>query len=308
MSTKAALVIIALCLAMLYPLQKYLDSLRPVEDSIEDVLYLPSGETVKRLSFGFDGLLADVYWLRSVQYFGQQLLNKDKEIDFTRLSDVRYDLLYPLLNITTTLDPHYIAAYRFGATFLPDYNHDLALKLVQKGIENNPDNWRLYQNLATLYWKAKDYRSASETFFKGAEKPKAPFWMKIMGGVMLSEGGSRATACKLYSAIYEEALESNDDLVRTQMEVQIKRVQALDELDYLNEMITRYREENNRCPNSLLELLPLLRRNSGRKGSCGQPLSLKLNNRGQALSPIGKLYLYDPAQCKATLPFEIGEP
>jgi tetratricopeptide (TPR) repeat protein len=307
MSVKKALVIIAICMAIAVPLQSYMDERRPPEKSIGDVLYLPSGETVKSLSFGFDGILADIYWLRSVQYFGRQLLNNKNEIDFSLMSQVRYDLLYPLLDITTTLDPYYIAPYRFGAIFLPDYNYDQALQLVKKGIYHNPNNWHLYHNLATLYWEKKDYKSASETFLKGAELPKAPLWMRIMGGVMLSEGGSRSTACKMYVTIYEDAVSSKDDFVSKQMESQIKRIYALDEVDYMNEVLARFRQINNRCPNSIEELAPILRRNSGKTGSCGQPIAIKFNNKGEAESPIGNNYLYDSEQCKIKLPIELDE-
>src|SRR5688500_16885335 len=121
MNTKVALLLIIICLALVVPLQQRIDASRSLEVSIEEVLYLPSGDKVKRVSFGFDGILADIYWLRSVQYFGQQLLNDSNEVDWSRMAKVRLNLLYPLLDITTTLDPKYIEAYRFGSLFLPDY-------------------------------------------------------------------------------------------------------------------------------------------------------------------------------------------
>src|SRR5438874_1624545 len=113
MKVRTSLLIILLCLLASIPIGLYLDRYHPAEESIEQVLYLPSGKIVKSMSFGFDGLLADIYWLRSVQYFGRQLLNDKQEVDWSQMSHMRYDLLYPLLDITTTLDPHYIAAYRF---------------------------------------------------------------------------------------------------------------------------------------------------------------------------------------------------
>jgi tetratricopeptide (TPR) repeat protein len=307
MSVRLSLVIIVICLAIAFPLQKSLDEVRPLESSVEDVLYLPSGNIVKTVSFGFDGILADIYWLRSVQYFGRQLLDENNEIDWSRSSKIRLDLLYPLLDITTTLDPHYIAPYRFGAVFLPDYNYELALKLVKKGIEHNPTNWRLYQNLGILYWKAKDYKSASDVFFKGSEQPKSPIWMKILGGVMLSQGGSRETACKMYASLLQEAIDSNDDFVRGQMESKLQWISALDEVDYMNNLISAYREATGRCPTSLIDLAPTLRRPSGLKGSCGQPINIKLNGKGEPVSPIGMLYKFDSEACQAKMPFEYGE-
>ena len=309
MNAKLALLIIAVGLALLVPIQKYIDRSRPVEDSIEHVLYLPDGKVVKRLSFGFDGLMADVYWLRSVQYFGRQLLNEDNKVDWALMSNMRYDLLYPLLDITTTLDPHYLAAYRFGAIFLPDYDRNLALKLLQKGIDNNSDQWRLYHMLGMIQWGAKDYKAASEAFFKGGEQPKAPLWMKVLGGVMMTEGGSRATACKLYGSMLEQAVASNDDFSKIQMENQLKRIQSLDEIDYINELLDHYRKITGRCPNSLSDLGAFLKEDLGRIGSCNQPVQLRLNAKGEPLSPMGQdwIYILDPATCKAKSPFDISD-
>src|SRR6201989_3064970 len=64
--------------------------------TLEEVLYLPSGKILKRLSLGYSSLLADIYWTRAVQYFGSRHFNGAR----------RYDLLAPLLDITTDLDPN----------------------------------------------------------------------------------------------------------------------------------------------------------------------------------------------------------
>ena len=77
----------------------------------QEVLYLWSGEHVKRMLPGFEALAADVYWLRTVQYFGgERLFAQDK----------RFELLRPLVDITTTLDPRLEIAYRYGAIFLSE--------------------------------------------------------------------------------------------------------------------------------------------------------------------------------------------
>ena len=75
-----------------------------------EVLWIPSGKIMKRLSLGHDGLMADIYWTRAVQYYGGQL--RDSKTDFPMLG--------PLLDITTDLDPYLLVAYRFGAIFLSE--------------------------------------------------------------------------------------------------------------------------------------------------------------------------------------------
>ena len=74
------------------------------------VVYVTSGETLKKFSFGYSGLLADIYWTRAVQYYGRE-----------RLAGRRgFQMLAPLLRVATTLDPHLVIAYRFGAIFLAE--------------------------------------------------------------------------------------------------------------------------------------------------------------------------------------------
>src|SRR5215471_19540492 len=89
------------------------EAARGNQATLEEILYIPSAKALKRMSLGYSGVLADIYWTRAVQYYGRRL--------GTRRQDQRYDLLYPLLypllDITTDLDPHLIVAYQFGSFF-----------------------------------------------------------------------------------------------------------------------------------------------------------------------------------------------
>src|SRR5271170_1661695 len=88
-------------------LLRHIDRIRP-QASIDDVLYVSSPKMVKRASLGFNGLMACIYWTRAVQYFGH------RHYDHAHT----YNELAPLLEITTSLDPHLLPAYQFGASFL----------------------------------------------------------------------------------------------------------------------------------------------------------------------------------------------
>jgi len=82
----------------------------PLTRPTEALLYVRSPAMMTRMALSYDMLLADIYWIRAVQHYGG-----------TRLSagpDTRFDLLYPLLDLTTSLDPHFRVAYLFGAIFL----------------------------------------------------------------------------------------------------------------------------------------------------------------------------------------------
>jgi hypothetical protein len=106
-------------------------------------LFLSSPKVIKRASLGYDGLMACIYWTRAVQYFGYR----------HHYFATSYNQLAPLLEITTHLDPHLVVAYEFGTSFLaPKPPHgagepERAIELMEYGIQNNPDNWKLYYDL-----------------------------------------------------------------------------------------------------------------------------------------------------------------
>ena len=54
-------------------LLRHMDEIRP-QANIDDALYISSPKLVKRASLGFDGLMACIYWTRTVQYFGDRHL------------------------------------------------------------------------------------------------------------------------------------------------------------------------------------------------------------------------------------------
>src|ERR1051326_7921386 len=125
----AALLLVALFSGSVVS-RRHAEQLRGAQSTLEDVLYLPSGKAVKRLSLGYSSLLADLYWTRAVQYFGEKRIHQS----------TRYDLLYPLLDITTDLDPQLMVAYEAGSIFLSQKQPngagqpDKAVVLVEKGI------------------------------------------------------------------------------------------------------------------------------------------------------------------------------
>ena len=61
-------------------LVRWIDTLRPPADPklIDERLYL-DGKTARRMSLGFNGLAADWYWMRSLQYVGRKIMNHPED-------------------------------------------------------------------------------------------------------------------------------------------------------------------------------------------------------------------------------------
>ena len=225
----------------------HLDAIRPAA-TLEEVLYIPSAKVLQHLSLGYTGLLADIYWTRAVQYFGKK----------HRINSTRYDLLYPLLDITTSLDPHLTPAYMFGATFMaqnPPHgagDPDKAIALLQKGIAANPDDWRLYFQLAFVYYlEKKDYAAAGRALQHAAEMPGGNPELRAIAGIMLQYGGDLETSRRLWAIVYENEKQSQ---LKKNAAAHLAAIQSDEAVIALEEAVARFRQDKGRAPQSWGEL------------------------------------------------------
>jgi hypothetical protein len=83
-------------------LVRWTDTMRPPPDpnAIDESLYL-NGKTARRISLGFNGLVADWYWMRSLQYVGKKILSQPEDVAIDDLSKLNLKLLAPLLDTAT---------------------------------------------------------------------------------------------------------------------------------------------------------------------------------------------------------------
>src|ERR1700688_1451465 len=176
------------------------DLVRP-QATLDEVLFLNSPKLIKRASLGYDGLMACIYWTRAVQYFGSQYHHNTPN----------YNLLAPLLEITTHLDPHLTVAYDFGSSFLASRQYgagepERAIALMNYGIRNNPDEWRLYYDLGFIYYmELKDYKDAADAFARGARVSNAHPFLGVMAAQMAQHSGEIKMAQMMWSTTYQTA-------------------------------------------------------------------------------------------------------
>ncbi len=211
------------------------------ESTLEEVLYLPSGKALQRLSLGYSSLLADIYWTRAVQYFGSRVQRS-----------TRYELLDPLLEITTDLDPHLIVAYQDGSIFLSQQptwgagEPDKAVALLEKGIRNNPEYWRLYFTLGFVHYVDRhDYKAAEQAFRKGSEVPGALPWMRVMAARMAEKGADLGTAVALWQGVYNN---TNDKELKQTATMHLDSLRADADMNELDRRIQLYRQKTGALP------------------------------------------------------------
>jgi tetratricopeptide (TPR) repeat protein len=196
-------------------------------ESDDQLLYVTSGRVIEKLALSYDAILADAYWIRALQHYGRGHLEEGQKA---------YDLLYPLLDLATTLDPNFIVAYRFGAPFLseprPDGagRPDLAIALLKKGIGATPDKWDYYHDIGFVYyWHLHDYERAAEWFNRGGDRPGAPWWLKTYAAVMLVRGGDRQAS----RFMWQQMEQSESAWLREVSSRRLMQLDALDQIDTL---------------------------------------------------------------------------
>lgn len=285
----AALVaVVVLGLACAFLLTQWLDARRPAQDpfaSYEESYVSP--ETARRMSLGFNGLAADWYWLRSIQYVGRKALASGGDAKLDDLGALGLKNLGPLLEHATTLDPQFLAVYEFGAVILPSIDEGAAVRLLEKGIRENPSEWRLYHNLGYIHWQAGRYREAGETYAAGAKIAGAPAWMHALAAQMEASGGSRATAREMYKRLYEE---TTDAQIKTLAVSRLAQLASLDQRDAIRRVLSDFRARASRCPASWREVAPALRASN-----------LELDASGAPLDPTGAAYVLDSNACEVRL-------
>ena len=192
-------------------------------------LYLPSAAALDRKALSFDSVVADVYWIRALQHFG-----RTRRSDRTEKS---YDLLYPLLDIATTLDPRFNIAYRFGAIFLTEPSPDgpgrpdQAVTLLQKGAQHMPERWEYLMDTGFVYyWSLHDYAEAARWFRRAGAIPGSPPWLQSLAANTLAKGGSRLDSRALWQQIHDTA---TDEWLQNESLRRLMQLDALDDIDRL---------------------------------------------------------------------------
>lgn len=231
------------------------------ERYIDEDLYF-SPKQLAAFGHDFRGLLADWYWVNSLQYLGDKAL-KEEYINVNDLRPLNPRLLSPMLNTAATLDPQFITIYSYGASVLPAIDALEAIKLLEKGIAANPENWRLYHNLGYIYWQMKDFKKAAELYSAGSSKPNAPDWMRQMSANMQAQGGNREFALEVYRQMFETA---EDEQTKSLAELRYMQIESFNERDAIRPVLQNFKVRTGNCINSWREINKEL-------------LAIKLNNK-----------------------------
>jgi len=114
-------------------------SCRPAEPITgkASAIYMLAGE--------FRVVFANLLWIKAEQYHHEYV---QRNLPWTHDKE-----LMGLIDLITTLDPHFVEAYETGSYILADGYKDThkAIKYLRQAINNNPKAWELYQIAAIMY-------------------------------------------------------------------------------------------------------------------------------------------------------------
>ena len=201
------LVLTVIMIFTVFSLQKKIDSLSA--DSLDiEFYYLPHGKTLKSFSLGYAPLIADIFWIKGILYFGKHISDEDDfpfllktleskpaglstaDREDIRKQKERYKYLYDFVNIVTDMDPYFRYPYIFGGMFLSmKYGEaDKAIEILNKGLQIYPNDWVLYyyRGFNYLFYKA-DRNNALVDFVKAASLPGNTIYTRKMAEALVKD-------------------------------------------------------------------------------------------------------------------------
>jgi tetratricopeptide (TPR) repeat protein len=295
--TIALVLMVALGFSASVAMARVLDAGRPaLRASLADEAPYLSPETARRLALGFGGLAADWYWLNALQYVGRQLqdqarrdgLQREQAVELDRIKVLNPLVLVRLFDMITTLDPRFVAVYEFAAVVLPTVDVPAAVALLEKGIQANPDQWYLHQQLAYIFWQRGDYLAAADAFRRGARMTTAK-WMEHMADRMERRGDDAHVARAMYTRMYEQA---QDEQVKHWALNRLMELRSLQDREAIRRVLSAFVTANARCPRAWTDVAPGL-----------QTAGLTVHAEGAPLDPSGTPYVLvvSPLGCDVTL-------
>ena len=159
-----------------------------------DVGPLPDGKALRVLSLGFDRLIADLFWLRTVYYMGDE-----------RSDAAGYPAAARLANLVTDIDPYFRTVYvvMSGAVGALQGDPDAAIALLEKGTRH-VEYWKLHFILGFNYFMEKlDYASAARHMQLAAEKGGPPY-LQLLSARLYAQAGDPETAIAFIRARLQE--------------------------------------------------------------------------------------------------------
>ena len=220
------------------------EALRKGTPAGHHLLYLPSGRYLKVITFGYEGLAADLIYIWSIQYYSNYQIQD------------RYDYLDQIYRrVIAELDPHFVDPFLVGSMIMSVEagRDDLALTLLDDGMAKNPGEWILpFQAGFLCYQRLHDYARARDYFERALKIPGAPAPVKRIYAEMYNRLGDRRASLRYWSEIHDTA---GSDYIRRVSFMHVHDLAIQVALEDLSRLVEEYRRRHGEPPPSLEALV-----------------------------------------------------
>jgi tetratricopeptide (TPR) repeat protein len=220
-----AVVVVLLCAAGVVGYQVS----RPAKAPAGPRVFVPSPGFFLDFSPSFRTTIADAYYLLMVQYYGEHMKG-----------DKRLDSLPQMVDLVTTLSPHFTRAYLFGAFALIDAGRpDASYALLERGFKENPQDWHFpaYLGFFAYRYGAGEEKDlvASQWYEKAAAIPGSMAYLPRLAAILATKGGDTEKAIVMWGQAYmggdkyaqRRAVDELDKLLPDDKEARMKALAPL---------------------------------------------------------------------------------
>ncbi len=212
---------------------------------VEELAYFPSGKFLHPVVIEYENLMADLVWLRAIQYYGHHLM-----------TDRKYTWLGHIFDILTQLDPKFVGAYQFGGTMLAwDAGQPKeGIALLRKGMRENPLRWELPFGIAFIYYLVlKDYEKAGNYFYLASKMPET--WRIAQRWAAFSYGKTEKRR-QFGKIIFQDLYNSTDNLELKKIAKRgLRVIKREEDIEYLQEALDKYYQKYKKYPKAIRDLL-----------------------------------------------------
>ena len=170
---------------------------RPGQAAAAQQVFVPSPKFFLDFSPSFRTSIADAYYLKMIQYYGENVKSS------------RLESVPAMADLVTSLSPHFLRPYTFGAFALVDAGRpDLSVKLLERGFRENPTEWGFPAYLGYFAYqygpgtKQENDLAAAAWYRKGAAVHGSPRYLLRLAAVLAGKGGDLEKAITMWGQVY----------------------------------------------------------------------------------------------------------
>jgi tetratricopeptide (TPR) repeat protein len=206
------------------------------------IIYIPSGKYLKYATFGYSSLVADLVYLWAIQYYTTYTI-----VD-------RFQNLEHIFSIIAELDPRYADPYEIGALIAITEAKDLklAFKILDMGLDKNPDQWIFPFEAGHYAQRAGDYQTARKYYEKTMKIPGAPDIAKRLYAAAGFRVMDLKESWETWLEVYNTA---QDERTKKIAGKHLYQVKSASDMGLLKTSVQQFKERFQRLPAGLEDLV-----------------------------------------------------